>query len=73
MPTRPRPLLAVRLIGPTTTVTAHAATIAAQLTAHYGRERVTCRTSTRPPATAAKAAPTSPSPERSHDDRTHHP
>ncbi|MEV7262167.1 hypothetical protein AB0N38_01290 [Micromonospora aurantiaca] len=47
MPTRPRPLLAVRLIGPTATVTTHAATIAAQLVAHYGRERVTCRTSTR--------------------------
>ncbi|MET8121796.1 hypothetical protein [Micromonospora sp. NPDC005291] len=47
MPTRPRPLVAVRLIGPTATVTAHAATLAAQLTAHYGRERVTCRTSTR--------------------------
>ncbi|MET7468403.1 hypothetical protein ABZS35_06625 [Micromonospora sp. NPDC005599] len=47
MPTRPRPLVAVRLIGPTATVTAHAATIAAQLVAHYGRERVTCRTSTR--------------------------
>ncbi|MCX5117283.1 hypothetical protein OG992_08835 [Micromonospora sp. NBC_00362] len=48
MPTRPRPLVAVRLIGPTATVTAHAATIAAQLTAYYGRDRVTCRTSTRP-------------------------
>ncbi|MBG6069370.1 hypothetical protein [Micromonospora ureilytica] len=47
MPTRPRPLVAVRLIGPTAAVTAHAATIAAQLTAYYGRERVTCRTSTR--------------------------
>ncbi|MFJ2087598.1 hypothetical protein ACLQ3D_23960 [Micromonospora vinacea] len=48
MPTRPRPLVAVRLIGPTAAVTAHAATIAVQLTAYYGRERVTCRTSTRP-------------------------
>ncbi|MET8310060.1 hypothetical protein [Micromonospora sp. NPDC005173] len=47
MPTRPRPLVAVRLIGPTAAVTAHATTIAAQLTAYYGRERVTCRTSTR--------------------------
>lgn len=48
MPTRPRPLVAVRLIGPTATVTTHAATIAAQLVAHHdGRERVTCRTSTR--------------------------
>ncbi|MEU8014613.1 hypothetical protein AB0B74_01460 [Micromonospora parva] len=47
MPTRARPLVAVRLIGPTATVTAHAATIAAQLTAYYGHERVTCRTSTR--------------------------
>jgi hypothetical protein len=48
MPARPRPLVAVRLIGPTATVTTHAATIAAQLVAHFGRERVTCRTSTRP-------------------------
>ncbi|MGW3811170.1 hypothetical protein [Micromonospora sp. NPDC005113] len=48
MPTRPCPLVAVRLIGPTATVKAHAATIAAQLTAYYGRERVTCRTSTHP-------------------------
>ena len=48
MPTGSRPLVAVRPIGPTATVTAHAATLAAQLTAHYGRERVTCRTSTRP-------------------------
>ncbi|MFF0183062.1 hypothetical protein ACFYPF_28645 [Micromonospora sp. NPDC005223] len=47
MPTRPRPLVAVRLIGPTATVTTHAATIAAQLVAHHGHERVTCRTSTR--------------------------
>ncbi|CCH20854.1 hypothetical protein [Micromonospora lupini] len=47
MPAHPRPLVAVRLIGPTATVKAHAATIAAQLTAYYGRERVTCRTSTR--------------------------
>ncbi|RIV37149.1 hypothetical protein [Micromonospora radicis] len=48
MPTRPRPLIAVRLIGPTATVKSHAVTIAAQLVAHFGRERVTCRTSTRP-------------------------
>lgn len=48
MPTRTRPLVAVRLIGPTATVKAHAATIAAQLTAHYGRERVICRASTHP-------------------------
>ncbi|MFI7248126.1 hypothetical protein [Micromonospora chalcea] len=47
MPPRPRPLVAVRLIGPTAPVTTHAAAIAAQLVAHYGRERVTCRTSTR--------------------------
>ncbi|MET8908235.1 hypothetical protein [Micromonospora sp. NPDC004551] len=47
MPTRPRPLVAVRLIGPTATVTTHATTIAAQLVAHYGPERVTCRTNTR--------------------------
>ncbi|WP_406108504.1 hypothetical protein [Micromonospora globbae] len=48
MPTRPRPLAAVRFIGPTTIVTTHAATIATQLTAHYGREHVICRTSTGP-------------------------
>ncbi|MFU8854921.1 hypothetical protein ACNAW0_28725, partial [Micromonospora sp. SL1-18] len=48
MPTRPRPLVAVRLIGPAATVKAHAATIAAQLAAYHGRERITCRTSTHP-------------------------
>ncbi|MFC7547166.1 hypothetical protein [Plantactinospora sp. GCM10030261] len=46
MPTRTRPVIAVRLIGPTATVTTHAATIAAQLVAHHGADRVTCRTST---------------------------
>lgn len=47
MPTRPRPLVAVRLIGSTAAVKTHAATIAAQLAAH-GRGHVTCRTSTHP-------------------------
>jgi hypothetical protein len=45
MPVRPRPILAVRLIGPAATVKAHSAVIAARLTAHYGR-RAICRTST---------------------------
>ncbi len=47
MPARPRPIIAVRLIGPTATVKTRAVTIAAQLAAHYGR-RATCRTSTHP-------------------------
>ncbi len=47
MPTRPRPLLAVRLIGPADTVTAHTAALVAQLATHYG-QRATCRTSTHP-------------------------
>src|SRR3712207_3125503 len=65
MPIIPRPFLAVRLIGPTDAVPAHTAALAAQLPAHYGR-RATCRTSPRPPATAASCAPTSPSPARRH-------
>ena len=44
MPGRPRPLLAVRLIGPTASVAAHAAVVAAQLRAFYG-DRATCRIS----------------------------
>jgi hypothetical protein len=45
MPARPRPLLAVRLIGPAATVRNHTAALVARLTATYG-ERATCRTST---------------------------
>jgi hypothetical protein len=47
MPTRPRPILAVRLIGPADVVTAQRAALVAQLTAAYG-DRATCRTSTHP-------------------------
>jgi hypothetical protein len=47
MPTRPRPILAVRLIGPAATVRAHTADITAQLAAQYG-SRARCRTSTHP-------------------------
>lgn len=46
MPTRCRPLLAVRLIGPTATVQAHTAALAAHLATFYG-DAATCRTSTR--------------------------
>ena len=45
MQTRPRPLLAVRLIGPADVVTAQSTALVAQLTAKYGG-RATCRTST---------------------------
>jgi hypothetical protein len=45
MPARPRPILAVRLIGPTATAHAHALALAAALTAEYG-DWATCRTST---------------------------
>jgi hypothetical protein len=45
LPTRPRPILAVRLIGPAAEVTAHTTALVAHLTAEYG-DRVTCRTST---------------------------
>ena len=45
MPARPRPILAVRLIGPADTVTAHITTLVAQLVAAYG-EQVICRIST---------------------------
>lgn len=47
MPTRPRPILAVRLIGPIEVVTTQKAALVAQLTATYGA-RATCRTSTHP-------------------------
>lgn len=47
MPTRPRPLLAVRLIGPAAIVEAHGKALAAQLGARYGC-RATCRVSTHP-------------------------
>ncbi len=36
MPARPRPILAVRLIGPTAVVTTHQAALIAHLTATYG-------------------------------------
>ena len=42
MPARPRPILAVRLIGPAAAVTA---ALVAHLTATHG-DRATCRTST---------------------------
>jgi hypothetical protein len=45
MPSRSRPLLAVRLTGPAAAVTAHTAALVAHLTATYGG-RATCRTST---------------------------
>ena len=45
MPGRPRPILAVRLIGPTAHVTAQTTALVAHLAAEYG-DRVTCRTST---------------------------
>jgi hypothetical protein len=47
VPTRPRPILAVRLIGPAAAVTTQTAALIAQLTATYGG-RATCRTSTHP-------------------------
>jgi hypothetical protein len=47
MPARPRPILAVRLIGPTAVVQAHTAALAAQLANFYGTA-ATCRTSTCP-------------------------
>jgi hypothetical protein len=45
MPKRPRPILAVRLIGPAPVVITQAVALVAQLTATYGRS-ATCRTST---------------------------
>ena len=47
MPHRPRPLLAVRLIGPTDVVRAHKAHLMAHFAKTFG-ERATCRTSTHP-------------------------
>jgi hypothetical protein len=45
MRARPRPILAVRLIGPAEIVTAQKARLVAHLTATYGHT-ATCRTST---------------------------
>ena len=47
MPHRRRPLLAVRLIGPTNVVRAHKAHLMAHFAQAFG-ERATCRTSTHP-------------------------
>ena len=46
MPTRPRPVIAVRLIGPADVVAAHKAHLIDHFTSTYGN-RATCRTSTR--------------------------
>jgi hypothetical protein len=54
MPARPRPILAVRLIGPTEIVTIHKARLVAHLTATYGH-RATCRTSTHSASHAGEA------------------
>jgi hypothetical protein len=45
MPARPRPILAVRLIGPAEIVTAQKTYLTAYLAKSFG-ERATCRTST---------------------------
>ena len=47
MPKRPRPLLAVRLIGPADVVAAHKQHLLAHLADAFG-EGVTCRASTHP-------------------------
>ena len=47
MPNRPRPLLAVRLIGPADVVTAHKQHLLAHLADAFG-DRATCRASTHP-------------------------
>ncbi len=47
MPTRPRPLLAVRIIGPADVVTAQKPQLLQYLTENFG-DRAVCRTSTRP-------------------------
>ena len=47
MPHRPRPLLAVRIIGPADVVTAQKAYLLAHLARSFG-DRATCRTSTHP-------------------------
>ncbi len=44
MPARPRPLFAVRLIGPTATVTTQKAHLLTYLARYFGKEAV-CRTS----------------------------
>ena len=54
MPNRPRPLLAVRLIGPTDVVTAHKQHLLAHFAATFG-ERATCRASTHPASYANEA------------------
>jgi hypothetical protein len=45
MPTRPRPILAIRLVGPADVVTTQRAALVAQLTTAYG-DRAYCRSST---------------------------
>ncbi|MEU7903001.1 hypothetical protein [Actinoplanes sp. NPDC049118] len=47
MPYRPRPLLAVRLIGPANVVAAQKAHLLAHLAGTFG-DRATCRASTHP-------------------------
>jgi hypothetical protein len=47
MPTRPRPLLAVRLTGPADAVTAQKAGLLALIAETFG-DRAICRTSTHP-------------------------
>ena len=47
MPQRPRPLIAVRLIGPADTVTAHKGHLLAHFAETFG-DRATCRASTHP-------------------------
>jgi hypothetical protein len=47
VPNRPRPLLAVRLIGPDDVVTAQKAHLLAHLACTFG-DRATCRASTHP-------------------------
>ena len=47
MPKRPRPLLAVRLIGPADAVAAHKEHLLAHFTRTFG-DHVTCRASTHP-------------------------
>jgi hypothetical protein len=47
MPARPRPLIAVRLIGPADVVTAHKEHLLAHFAQTFG-EHATCRASTHP-------------------------
>ena len=51
MPQRPRPLLAVRLIGPADVVAAQKADLLARFAASFG-DRGTCRSSTHPASNA---------------------